>query len=44
LSSNAAIQSGADVTINDTAGDVLKLSGVSLDSLTANAANMFKFV
>jgi hypothetical protein len=44
LSSNAAIQSGADVTINDTAGDVLKLSGVSLDSLTANAGNVFKFV
>jgi serralysin len=44
LSSSAAVQSGADVTINDAPGDVLRLSSVSLASLTANAGNVFKFV
>jgi hypothetical protein len=43
LTSDVAVQSGADVIINDAAGDALRLSGVTLSSLTANAASIFKF-
>jgi hypothetical protein len=44
LSSNAATQSSGGVTISDAAGDHIVLAGMTLASLTTNAANVFKFV
>ena len=44
LSSGAAAQSGSNVTITDSAHDVLTLAGMTTATLTANASSVFKFV
>ena len=36
-------QSGANVTIADTSGDVLTLMGVTTTTLSQNASSAFKF-
>jgi len=43
LSSHAMAQSGANVTITDTSGDVLTLMGVTTSTLTQYASSVFKF-
>jgi hypothetical protein len=44
LSSGAAAQSGANVTITDSAHDVLTLKGMTTSTLTAYANSVFSFV
>ncbi|HXZ16725.1 MAG TPA: hypothetical protein VEH77_12270 [Roseiarcus sp.] len=44
LSSGAAAQSGADVSITDRAGDVLTLKDVTTNMLSANASKVFSFL
>jgi hypothetical protein len=44
LSSGAAAQSGSNVTITDSAHDVLTLVGVTTTTLSLNASSTFKFV
>jgi hypothetical protein len=44
LSSGAAAQSGSNVTITDSAHDVLTLVGVTTTTLSQNANSVFKFV
>ena len=43
LSSGAAVQSGTNVTITDSAHDVLTLMGVTTSTLPASANSVFKF-
>ena len=43
LSSGAAAQSGSNVTINDSVGDVLTLVGVTTNTLSTYANSVFKF-
>ena len=43
LSSNAMTQSGSNVTITDTGGDVLTLMGATTSALTQYASSVFKF-
>jgi hypothetical protein len=44
VSSGAAVQSGANVAITDTAHDVLTLNNVTTSMLSHYAGNVFKFV
>ena len=44
ISSGAALQSGANVTITDTAHDTLTLNNVTLSTLSNHAGDVFKFV
>ena len=44
LSSGAAAQSGSNVTITDSAHDVLTLANVTTTALSQNASSVFKFV
>jgi hypothetical protein len=44
LSSGAAVQSGANVTITDAAHDILTLNNVAISALSHDASNAFKFV
>ena len=43
LSDGAMVQSGANVTLADTSGDVLTLMGVTTTTLSQNASSVFKF-
>ena len=44
ISSGAAVQSGANVTITDAAHDILTLNSVTTSMLTQHAGSVFKFV
>jgi large repetitive protein len=44
LSSGAAVQAGANVTITDAAHDILTLNNVAISALSHDASNAFKFV
>jgi large repetitive protein len=44
LSSGAAVQSGANVTITDAAHDVLTLNNAAISTLSRDASSLFKFV
>ncbi len=44
MSSGAAVQSGANVTVTDTAHDTLTLNNVTTSMLANHASNVFKFV
>ena len=44
ISSGAAAQSGSNVKITDSVGDVLTLAGVTTTTLSQNANSVFKFV
>jgi Bacterial Ig-like domain len=44
VSSGAAVQSGANVTITDAAHDILTLNNMTTSTLTNHASNVFKFV
>ena len=44
MTSGAAIQSGANVTITDAAHDILTLNNTAISTLSHDASNVFKFV
>ena len=44
ISSGAAVQSGANVTITDAAHDILTLNSVTTSMLSQHAGSVFKFV